>query len=229
MDFTLESKLILSESHYVFDISVDSQGTHLITSDSSQSISLVDISSFTIIHRLQQCHHDTITSLEYSKISPNEFHTASLDKTVCFWDLRDSNQLRFKINLTEEVYTSSVGLNGNLLSVGVGTEIHFYDIRNHGRPLGVYSDCHTDIVTKLKFHPESPSILLSGGEDGLLCSFNTAVPPQGDAVLSIMNTECSVRDFGYFGSNNGFEGVYTLSTVETLSFWHYPSAQRLAH
>jgi WD40 repeat protein len=223
----LQSKLTLSGEPYVFDIDIDPHFQHALVSDSNQSLSLIDLTSFTSSQQFVSCHRDTITAIEFSRVNSHEIHSSSLDKTICFWDLRDRN-LRFKISVTEEVHTSSLGLNGNLLAVGVGNEIHFYDLRSYGRPLGVYSDCHTDIVTKLQFHPENPSILLSGGEDGLICSFNTAVPPQHDAVLSIMNTECSVRDFGYFGSNEGFEGIYTISTIETLSFWHYPSAQRLS-
>ena len=47
-----------------------------------------------------------------------------------------------------------------------------------------------------------------------------------DAVVSILNTECPVRKFGYFGPTG--EGIYALSTVESASFWHYPSSQRVA-
>jgi WD40 repeat protein len=223
----LESKLIVPDDPYIFDIDVDPHFQQALISDSNQSLSLIDLASLTICQQFASCHRDTITSIEFSRVNSHEIHSSSLDKTICFWDLRERN-LRFRIPVAEEVHTSSLGLNGNLLAVGVGSEIHFYDLRSYGRPLGIYSDCHTDIVTKLQFHPENPSILLSGGEDGLICSFNTGVPPQHDAVLSIMNTECSVRDFGYFGSNEGFEGIYAISTIETLSFWHYPSAQRLS-
>jgi hypothetical protein len=48
---------------------------------------------------------------------------------------------------------------------------------------------------------------------------------QEDAVLSICNTECPVRQIGFFG--NGLEGVFSLSTVETASCWHFPSSQRI--
>lgn len=229
MNLNLQSKITLNNSPYIFDIDIDSSFNNLLLSDSSQSLTICDLTLFNIKNQINSCHNDTITSIEFSKSNINEFHSSSLDKTIRFWDLRDTNNIRFMIKTTEEIQTTSLGLNGNLLAIGVGNNIQFYDIRNHGRLLGVYSDCHTDIVTKLKFHPESPSILVSGGEDGLLCSFNTAVPPQSDAVISIMNTECSVRDFGFFGSTSGFEGIHTISTIENLSFWHYPSAQRIGY
>lgn len=59
--------------------------------------------------------------------------------------------------------------------------------------------------------------------------------------MSIMNTECAVRETGFFGCAPGacgptgqrqqqaLEGVFCLSTVETASFWHYSSAQRIGY
>jgi WD40 repeat protein len=226
-NFPFLSKYLLPSASYIFDIDVNAPSTEILISDSSNSLTLINFHTFQSSHQFTSCHNDTITSIQYSLTDSNVIHSSSLDQTVCFWDIRQ-NRLNFKLNFQHEIYSTSLGLNDHLLAVGVSNEIHFYDLRNCGRPLGIYSDCHTDIVTKLAFHPTNPSIILSGGEDGLICCFNTAVPPQHDAVLSIMNTECSVRDFGYFGSNDGFEGVFAISTIETLSLWHYPSAQRLS-
>jgi WD40 repeat protein len=221
------SKYLLPSGSYIFDIDVNVPLTEILISDSSNSLSLINLHTFQCSHQFLSCHNDTITSIQFSLTDPNVIHSSSLDQTVSFWDIRQ-NCLNFKLKFQHEIYSTSLGLNDHLLAVGVSNEIHFYDLRNCGRPLGIYSDCHTDIVTKLAFHPTNPSIILSSGEDGLICCFNTAVPPQHDAVISIMNTECSIRDFGYFGSNDGFEGIYAISTIETLSLWHYPSAQRLS-
>lgn len=67
---------------------------------------------------------------------------------------------------------------------------------------------------------------MSAAEDGLMCVFDTSVSEGDEAVTSILNTECPIRRFGFFGESN--EGIYTLSTVETASFWHYPSSQRIS-
>jgi hypothetical protein len=60
------------------------------------------------------------------------------------------------------------------------------------------------------------------------CLFNDAFYifiSQEDAVVSICNTEAPVRQLGFFGS--GQEGIYGISTVETVSCWHFPSSQRI--
>jgi hypothetical protein len=73
----------------------------------------------------------------------------------------------------------------------------------------------------------SPLPILSFNASRLLCVFDTAVSTEEDAVVSILNTECPIRKFGYFGAQH--EGVYAMSTIETQTVWHYPSAQRIAH
>ena len=65
--------------------------------------------------------------------------------------------------------------------------------------LGEYGDIHSDIVTQLKFHPSHPSILASGGEDGLVCMYDVATDSGDEAVLSILNTDAPVRKLGFFG------------------------------
>lgn len=234
----LEAKYQLNESPYIMNIDANSQLSSILFSDSTQSLTIFDITTWSVSGYIPSCHKDTITSIQYSLNNSNIIHSASLDHSIHFYDLRSKGSsssstgtgigILYTIQLNDEIYTTNIGLNDNLLAVGIRNEIHFYDLRNYGRSLGVYSDCHTDLVTKVQFHPTNPSYLLSGSEDGLICCFNTAVPPQHNAVVSIMNTECAVRDFGFFGSNENYEGIYAISTVETLSLWHYPSAQRLS-
>jgi WD40 repeat protein len=92
--------------------------------------------------------------------------------------------------------------------------------------LGEYSDTHSDTVTGLKFSNIDQSLLCSSSEDGLICVYCVSTSTEEEAVISVFNTECPVRKFGFFGDTS--DGIYALSTVETASFWHIPSAQRLA-
>eukprot|EP01034_Spumella_vulgaris_P023250 gene23250-29455_t len=125
-------------------------------------------------------------------------------------------------------------MSDSLLAAGCESSILFYDIRGGSvvqnkrhTKLAEYSDVHSDLITQLKFNPSSPHLLTSASEDGLICVMDTGTSEAEDAVVSILNTECPTRRFGFFGENN--ENVFALSTVETASFWHFPSAQRLAH
>jgi hypothetical protein len=52
------------------------------------------------------------------------------------------------------------------------------------------------------------------------------VPEAEEALMSVINTDCPVRRFGFFGDEGG--GVFSLSCNEELSIWHAPSAIRVA-
>jgi WD40 repeat protein len=143
------------------------------------------------------------------------------------WDIRDPSKHVIKFSFDEEAYSVSVSLQ-SLLAVGSGTSIFFRDTRKaQASPLGEYSDLHTDLVTSVKFNREKPSILCSGGEDGICSVVDTSATSGSDAVVSILNVDCAIRKLGYFGP--GSEGVYSLTNTETASFWHYPSAQRVGN
>jgi WD40 repeat protein len=239
MNFELINAVQIQDAPYIFDITLNSDNSHAGLSLSSDKVAIHDIHSLQEVAAITD-HTSTISSIEFSTVSPFLIHTASLDKRMCMWDVRSPSVPSFMISAQDEVTATAAGLDDSLLAAGVGPDIYFYDIRSCGRPLGVYSDCHTDTVCKLRFHPSTPSLLLSGGEDGLLCTFNTGAAAQDDAVVSIMNTECAVRETGFFGCSPGggvatqrqqqaLEGVFSLSTIETASFWHYSSAQRIGH
>ena len=72
--------------------------------------------------------------------------------------------------------------------------------------------------------PHSP-VLLTASEDGLACIFDTSKPSEEAALDSVLNVQTPLRQVGFFGPS--FEGVYCLTGSETLSVWHYESAQRI--
>lgn len=54
----------------------------------------------------------------------------------------------------------------------------------------------------------------------ILCIANS-----DECSISTMNANCPIRRFGTFGNKN--QGLYCLTTVETLSLWHISSSQKL--
>jgi WD40 repeat protein len=219
---------------YVFEVETTLDGSMLLSSMSDHTLTLTNSTDMRT-HAKIKAHKATINRIETSKVNPNLLFSCSDDKKTFGWDARCFDKPVLQISHQEEVTALSVGVNGTLMSTACGSSIYFFDIRAfsgasaatvHANKLGVYADVHSDMITQLKFHPNSNHILTSAAEDGLLCLYDTSVQAEEDAIISVLNTECPVAKFGYFGVEN--EGIYSISTVETLSFWHYPSAQRVA-
>ena len=222
---------------YVFDVNSTCDGTAIVSSLSDHHIAIYDANSLSLIRKFQ-VHTDSITGFDVSKSTPHLIYTGSDDHHVCGWDLRmsDRNMPALKARLSEEVGAVALGVGDSLLAVGCGTSILFYDVRSatsasvpssssKPKKLGQYADIHTDTVTQLRFSTSQSHIMASGAEDGLITLFDTATKAGDDAVISIFNTECPIRRLGFFGHQD--EALYCMSTVETASFWHCSSAQRV--
>ena len=216
-------------NEYIFDFDVSLDSTRLCMSLSDCSISVVDREFSPVVGERLRGHTDRINALSFSPTDSNLIISASSDSTCCCWDTRTSNRPSNSISFPGEVSAMSLGVGGTLMAAASGTSLFFFDMRQTGMgPLGHYADCHTDDITSVKFHPEAGSpLLLSGGEDGLICLYDTSVSTNDEAVISILNTDCPTRRIGFFGK--GFEGIYCLSSVEAATIWHYPSAQRISN
>lgn len=176
--------------------------------------------------------------------------TASSDRTVKAWDFRcplvqgsdatpPAPAMQFTV--ANEAQSVSVGCGGYLIAASAGTDISFYDSRkaasiasasqnSNSSMIAKLQECHTDMITKVKFcggngRVGNNRMLASAGEDGLVNLIDTSIADSDSNVVSVLNIECPIRDFDFFGDSS--EGVYVMSSIETLSCWHYPSAQRL--
>ncbi len=226
-----------SEADYVFDIQGNCDNTAVVASLSSMSLSAFDIATMKCVAKLDGAHSDRINGIEFFRTNPSILVTTSDDESVRIWDLRAAGgvtaQPVLNIRTSGEVMDVSVGPNDAMLACAIGNGVSFYDIRQNttgsspGSCLGDYSDVNTDFLTQVKFHPLRPSELVTAGEDGLISVFNTNVGSGEEAVTSMFNTGCPVQRFGFFGHN--LEGIYSLSSIETASMWHAPSAQRIGH
>ena len=146
---------------------------------------------------------------------------------VCVVDVRQPNPaLVFSLPGNEQALSVTLGYDGVLAATGSSKPlVHFHDIRQNGSLLGTYHDAHTEEVTRVRFQsPQSPT-LLSASEDGLACIFDTSKPSEEAALNSVLNVQTPLRQVGFFGPS--LEGVYCLTGSETLSVWHYESAQRI--
>jgi len=209
---------------YLLDIEFSMDFSSFLCSLSDSSVAFVDCDSLSVIS-LFKAHNDRINSIEKSRLSPFQFLTASSDKFVHRWDLRSKSPPVLTIKRDLEIFGVSGGVDDVLIAVSGGSSIHFYDTRYIGESIGDYSDCHSDTISQLKFNPIKPYILLSGGEDGLVCSYDTSIGVGENAIISICNTDAPIQRMCFFGDRS--EGILCLSGNETMTAWHFPSAQRL--
>eukprot|EP01039_Chlorochromonas_danica_P000204 gene204-218_t len=221
--------LLKNRVEYILDIHGNLDGGKIVASSSDRLVRAYDSSTFALLGTYQG-HKDTITSLACANQSPTIFFTSSADKCVAIWDQRVSDRPICRLRAQNEVQAIAVNKKDFLLAAACEEEIQFYDIRKiaatAGAPkLGVYSDLHSNLITHLLFSPKNDDLLISGGEDGLICLCNTSIGEAEEAVESVLNTDCAMRRVGCFGPD--LEGLYCLSAIETASFWHHPSAQRI--
>ncbi|NWX31799.1 WDR89 protein, partial [Notiomystis cincta] len=84
-------------------------------------------------------------------------------------------------------------------------------------PLGVYSESHSDDITKICFHPSQPSLVVSGSTDGLVNVFDINKDNEDDALISTCNSDSSVSSLGWAGE--GYKQVYCTTHDEGFCWW----------
>jgi len=132
----------------------------------------------------------------------------------------------------ESPLSIDLGLDGNIAAVASHkASVHFFDLRQCGNGsnrdtsngwLGSYRDSHTDAVTQVQFHPVQRSTLLTAGEDGLVCCFDTTQATEELALQTVLNVGAPVRKIGFCcggGGDSSSSIVYCLTGNETASLW----------
>jgi WD40 repeat protein len=170
------------------DVSCDASSFAVASAGAGNTISIYDPQSGACLVPALSGHKDVIHSVTFSSSSPFHLMSASEDQTVCLFDCRASTQPTAQITLDSIVYSASLGMGDNLIAVGAGSSVSFYDSRNLATPLGSYADCHSDTVLKVKFHPVRTNVLHSAGEDGLICTYDTGVA--AEVIIQIFSHLC---------------------------------------
>lgn len=181
--------------------------------------------------------------------------TTAQDGSVVVTDLRQAASstpaaaLSTCVPRGESALSIDLGLDGHIAAVASNkASIHFFDVRytnatpagndctssSNNHLLGSYRDSHHDAVTKVKFHPQQSSMLCSGGEDGLICCFDTTQPTEELALQSVLNVGAPVRQMGFCCDHNNCTAtaldnsssgsLYCLTGNETASLWDINTA-----
>jgi WD40 repeat protein len=121
----------------------------------------------------------------------------------------------------ESLLSFALGYDGFIVALSSSKGyVHFIDLRkmaserNAVSLLGSYVNSHRDAVTQVEFHAERTSLLLSAGEDGLICTYDTTKPTEDLAMETVINTGTPCRKAGFCDSF-----IFCLSGSETASIW----------
>ena len=230
-DNELDAEYVLEVDHSCTAGSSSSSGATWAASVSDKTFRLYNMLPSGLCAGGTVKNSTNIQVLKFSPVSPTTLYTAAVDGSIKLWDIRlplSAPAVDIHVLSTEELLSLDISMNDSLLAAAAGNSLNFYDIRSgSNRSLGQYSDCHSDIITNVRFNKYRPSLVTTVGEDGLVCSYDTSTAANSEAVVSILNAECPIRNFFFFGDKS--EGICCLSSVETLTCWHFPSAQRLCN
>ncbi|CAJ0881143.1 8826_t:CDS:10 [Entrophospora sp. SA101] len=218
---------------YIFDIVATS--SYCIVSGSNNELRYYNYrqSSITLAEKCS-FHSDIITKI---KLHDDQlFFSSSKDGTVALWDLRLSHQrpaqmlqatkkeplLSFDLNITGKVVAA-----GTELSSGGDVKILFWDLRSSNKVSAEFTESHSDDITQIQFHPTSPSKLLSGSVDGLICNFDLKSFDEDEELISVINSCSSINKAGYFGIKG--ENIYCLTHNETFSLWNFSEGELISN
>jgi WD repeat-containing protein 89 len=181
------------------------------------------------MHRVQTYRHPEnalVTDLvaDGSSTNSSTLVSTATDGTINIFDVRQS-QCACQLRCQEQALSASIGFDGNLAAVGTNkAKIHFYDIRNSRSLLGTYSQSHTQEVTQVRFQTKTSfgatattPVLVSAGEDGLVCVFDTSQPSEETALQNVLPVQSPIRKVGFFGPQA--ESIYCLTGDESLKLY----------
>ena len=246
--------LSIASSHH--DASAASN-TCVASALSNKSIVIYDSKSGQVTNRIEMAHDGPISQVSFfpceygseGNAHQNSTHpplliSASQDGTVKVFDLRtnsSSSAITTKMALpNEQALCVSLGYGGTLAAVGTSkARVSFLDLRYSsginptGALMGSYVDAHTEEVTQVKFQSvsnnasgQTKTVLATASEDGLLSVYDPSQSSEDAALLSTLNIGAPLRHIGFFGPNN--EGICALTGNETMSVWHWDSAQKVS-
>ncbi|KAI9013631.1 WD40-repeat-containing domain protein [Hyaloraphidium curvatum] len=184
------------ENAYVLHIASPPDGAHFACAGASQNgapfLGICDTRTLQPALSLVGTHRGTITDLCFP--SPTSLVSSSMDGTVVMWDLRtgapaatvsqaapEPEEPRKRKKPVPLPPVCSVDVSQSLLAYGTNVPdggddsmICLWDLRNCASPLAVFTDCHSEDVTCVRFAPHQTgpvSELASGGVDGILNLF----------------------------------------------------------
>ncbi|KAH0845514.1 WD domain protein [Fonsecaea pedrosoi] len=129
------------------------------------------------------------------------------DGTVAIFDVRtQSSVAHFK----SAKPVNSLALRLNDVALGSEALVSVWD-RRQAKVRWQNAEIN-DEITALGFHPSRDNLLLSGGDDGVVCVFDTQIQEEQDSLLQAVN-HGPIHKAGFLGPTN----LYALSSDQNLA------------
>eukprot|EP00741_Cyanophora_paradoxa_P016277 tig00020911_g15716.t1 len=194
---------------------------------SSNTIKLFAAEHLALTSELSSAHEQRISELHFANTQADLLYSCSLDRTVKCWDRRSGDCVA-TYDVGDEVLSCSLSGDDRTLAASSNASVKLWDLRGGpGEASRVLTEAFTEPVTRVLFHGGSPSVLVTGDEDGLICLFDLSIADEDDCLQSVFNEVQHVADLGVFGAANEF--LWVTSETETFSVWNAREEERVAH
>lgn len=213
---------------FIFDVITTSDNATIATSLSNQEISLWNPSTLQPISRFT-AHSSRIHDIQAAKTQPNILTSCAADGVACIWDVRTNNGPVLSIQRpgAGAAHGVSLGCGDTLMATASKDGVHFFDIRSgDGKILGEYKDSHSDDVLCVQFHASKPTLLMTGGADGLACVFDVAVNGEDEALVTVCNAQSDVVKIKVLDNN---DLLCCQTTIEDLHLFTISDGQQVGN
>ncbi|KAI9297049.1 WD40 repeat-like protein [Neoconidiobolus thromboides FSU 785] len=222
-EYKIKRRVVFSQDlEYIFDVKKIGD-TKLAVSGSNLKINIYDQNSLNLISTLDH-HKKPISSIKRINQKQDIFLSSSEDKTIALWDLRASlSPIQIWTDNQNSINSIDINCDESLLIAGTSfstysreAKILFWDLRTNNI-VQEFIECHNDDITLIEHHPTDKNRFLSGGMDGLICSYNLISQEEDDNLEKTINFGNSIMSCGYFGQTQQF--IFALSHMETFAIF----------
>jgi len=156
-------------------------------------------------------HEDALSDVAFGQTAAAI--SCSYDGKVNIWDIRSPHSAPVQ-SLQVPPPANCVAWQENFVACGFQESggLFWWDLRNLGDPLNL-EESHAEAVTQLLFMDDAK--LISGGEDGYICSLETdKLPDEDEALDYVINVGSAIYRFGLYEAMNPY--LWSITRTQEL-------------
>ena len=180
MKLESRAKTVYEDECYLLDGAF--AGDLIAASNSNGGVKLYKQEGLSFVGELKG--HEFVTDMRFTN-DANVMVTCD-SGNVLRWDCKAGTSTNLGLRSSDGFTSIDVNCDGTMLAVGDGVDVLIFDVRDFSKPANKFEGFHTDVTTRVRFHPTQPNMIATGGEDGLLI-VSDATAPEDDATLWIYN------------------------------------------